>query len=246
MRARAHERCRHPQLRESPRTLPRRQRRPPPPRQTTEKELNPLSQALPPSGTLSPQVYHPSGTRRPRVWRRSTVACDFTSGPDPSNHPSNHFTSGPDFYLYSTSNHNKHPLRRRCDELSFISILHQTTTVVVPSRHTVRLSFISILHQTTTTRPSGRAGQNCLLSLFYIKPQHTPGNPQTVDIVFYLYSTSNHNLSLLLNLALQIVFYLYSTSNHNTTTRYISFLTIVFYLYSTSNHNMDVHSQPFL
>ena len=29
-----------------------------------------------------------SGTRRPRVWRQSTVACDFTLGPDPRVHSS--------------------------------------------------------------------------------------------------------------------------------------------------------------
>ena len=38
-----------------------------------------------------------SPNHRPRVWRQSTVACDFTSGPDPSNHPrGSDFTSGPD------------------------------------------------------------------------------------------------------------------------------------------------------
>ena len=42
---------------------------------------------LPPrSGTRRPQLCPQSGTRRPRVWRQSTVACDFTLGPDPSLH----------------------------------------------------------------------------------------------------------------------------------------------------------------
>ena len=31
-----------------------------------------------------------------RVWRQSTVACDFTLGPDPSNHCAPDFTLGPD------------------------------------------------------------------------------------------------------------------------------------------------------
>ena len=55
----------------------------------------------------SPRVWRQSGIRRPRVWRQSTVACDFTLGPDPSihrTHPSNHFTLGPD-----PSNHRTHP-----------------------------------------------------------------------------------------------------------------------------------------
>ena len=34
--------------------------------------------------------------RSPWVWRQSTVACDFTSGPDPSIHCAPDFTSGPD------------------------------------------------------------------------------------------------------------------------------------------------------
>ena len=38
------------------------------------------------SGPRRPRVWRQSGIRRPRVWRQSTVACDFTLGPDPSNH----------------------------------------------------------------------------------------------------------------------------------------------------------------
>ena len=64
---------------------------------------NPL---LFPRLSRSPRLWPQSGIRRPRVWRsprvwrQSTVACDFTLGPDPSIHPSIHcapdFTSGPD------------------------------------------------------------------------------------------------------------------------------------------------------
>ena len=43
-----------------------------------------------------PRVWRRSGTRRLRVWRKSTVACDFTLGPDPSNHCAPDFTLGPD------------------------------------------------------------------------------------------------------------------------------------------------------
>ena len=56
---------------------------------------------------------------------------------------------------------------------------------------------------------------NCLLSLFYIKPQHAIVVGVDDNIVFYLYSTSNHNWLLYLLSDLNIVFYLYSTSNHN-------------------------------
>ena len=58
----------------------------------------------------SPRVWRQSGIRRPRVWRQSTVACDFTLGPDPSihrTHPSIHcapdFTLGPDPSIDFTS-----------------------------------------------------------------------------------------------------------------------------------------------
>ena len=68
------------------------------------------------SGPRRPRVWRQSGIRRPRVWRQSTVACDFTLGPDPSNHPSIHcapdFTSGPDPSIHFTlgpdpSNHSQ-------------------------------------------------------------------------------------------------------------------------------------------
>ena len=75
------------------------------------------------------------------------------------------------FYLYSTSNHNLFLSLSVLLLLSFISILHQTTTEYGGRNIGRRLSFISILHQTTTVRgPSPSAG-HCLLSLFYIKPQ---------------------------------------------------------------------------
>ena len=43
------------------------------------------------SGSRSPQLW-----RSPRVWPQSTVACDFTLGPDPSIHCAPDFTLGPD------------------------------------------------------------------------------------------------------------------------------------------------------
>ena len=54
------------------------------------------------------------------------------------------------FYLYSTSNHNPSAMRRAPRALSFISILHQTTTSECSGCTAPPLSFISILHQTTT------------------------------------------------------------------------------------------------
>ena len=43
-----------------------------------------------------PRINHNPLWRSPRVWRQSTVACDFTLGPDPSNHCAPDFTLGPD------------------------------------------------------------------------------------------------------------------------------------------------------
>ena len=59
------------------------------------------------SGIRRPRVWRQSGIRRPRVWRsprvwrQSTVACDFTLGPDPSNHCAPDFTLGPDPSIHS-------------------------------------------------------------------------------------------------------------------------------------------------
>ena len=76
------------------------------------------------------------------------------------------------FYLCSTSNHNCRSPRLNPSLLSFISVLHQTTTITTSS---VTCSY-------------------CLLSLFYIKPQPTAAPLPPWRIVFYLCSTSNHNL----------------------------------------------------
>ena len=80
---------------------------------------------------------------------------------------------------------------------------------------------------------------NCLISLFYIKPQHRAHRFACMDIVLYLYSTSNHNLRATDSVITLIVLYLYSTSNHNRCIFLRTSDNIVLYLYSTSNHNLD-------
>ena len=75
-----------------------------------------------------------------------------------------------------------------------IFILHQTTTAGWSLPLAWKLYSIFILHQTTTT-------------------DGTPVND--TRIVFYLYSTSNHNPFSISSSRIEIVFYLYSTSNHN-------------------------------
>ena len=119
------------------------------------------------------------------------------------------------FYLCSTSNHNMQ-------------------IVVSPA---AILSFISVLHQTTTRNGVKYALWHCLLSLFYIKPQLPVVSNIRSYIVFYLCSTSNHNFGCRLLASFGIVFYLCSTSNHNSLLLQLSACLIVFYLCSTSNHN---------
>ncbi len=97
------------------------------------------------------------------------------------------------FYLCSTSNHN--PLLTRFS---------------LPA-----LSFTFVLHQTTTAKACKRLSYYCLLPLFYIKPQRVLQPASSASIVFYLCSTSNHNLAPALPTGTGIVFYLCSTSNHN-------------------------------
>ena len=75
-------------------------------------------------------------------------------------------------YRYSTSNHNNNPIPFRIYQLSYIVILHQTTTVAGATVTWLTLSYIVILHQTTTMGKSLHVYLSCLISLFYIKPQH--------------------------------------------------------------------------
>ena len=109
--------------------------------------------------------------------------------PCPSSTPSGIFV----LYLSSTSNHNIQITRKAAYDLSYISLLHQTTTssTVVSSGTTLSyisllhqtttyplsilhnniLSYISLLHQTTTLAGVAALDDVCLISLFYIKPQ---------------------------------------------------------------------------
>ena len=99
--------------------------------------------------------------------------------------------------------------------LSFISILHQTTTPgsrLLATRYCL-LSLFYIKPQHTVILTFQAC--HCLLSLFYIKPQQLRGWEEGLTIIFYLYSTSNHNLYQGEEITMLIVFYLYSTSNHN-------------------------------
>ena len=81
----------------------------------------------------------------------------------------------------------------------------------------VQLSYIVILHQTTTGSHRRLSQRGCHISLFYIKPQPLGAVSTAVDVVIYRYSTSNHNRRLWFTPSTSVVIYRYSTSNHNFT-----------------------------
>ena len=75
-------------------------------------------------------------------------------------------------YLSSTSNHNL------LDYLGyqFVVVLYLSSTSNHNSRSsnrfTKRLCYIFLLHQTTTITERKRVSSSCVISFFYIKPQH--------------------------------------------------------------------------
>ena len=60
------------------------------------------------------------------------------------------------------------------------------------------LYLIEILHQTTTFPPMVDGSVRCILSKFYIKPQHLNWDSEIDVVVSYRNSTSNHNKRLLI------------------------------------------------
>ena len=57
--------------------------------------------------------------------------------------------------------------------LYLIEILHQTTTLGAGGNRYSELYLIEILHQTTTNQQAIFITISCILSKFYIKPQHS-------------------------------------------------------------------------
>ena len=77
--------------------------------------------------------------------------------------------------------------------LYLIEILHQTTTASIDFSTPEKLYLIEILHQTTTFGPTSTRFASCILSKFYIKPQHLHETYCAYHVVSYRNSTSNHN-----------------------------------------------------
>ena len=99
--------------------------------------------------------------------------------------------------------------------LYLIEILHQTTTCRCLRPTMPRLYLIEILHQTTTPSSVWQAIHRCILSKFYIKPQHQWICIGFIVVVSYRNSTSNHNSSNSCKWCSVVVSYRNSTSNHN-------------------------------
>ena len=122
-----------------------------------------------------------------------------------------------------------------------------------------RLYLIEILHQTTTHCKCIQFTLCCILSKFYIKPQHEPlaSHIPRCCILSKFYIKPQHltligknNLSCILSkfyikpqlrdwlrYVCTVVSYRNSTSNHNGGSRYSDWLEVVSYRNSTSNHN---------
>ena len=77
-------------------------------------------------------------------------------------------------YLHSTSNHNVSETRTK--RYNVVLYLHSTSNHNNASITNIvkRLYYIFILHQTTTEEAAQLYAVSCIISSFYIKPQHIP------------------------------------------------------------------------
>ena len=118
-------------------------------------------------------------------------------------------------YRNSTSNHNRQILINKTKKLYLIEILHQTTTgyEYMEGLWGCILSkfYIKPQHFLNSEFDTAR----CILSKFYIKPQRVPAGAVCPRVVSYRNSTSNHNFVSLVHCAAAVVSYRNSTSNHN-------------------------------
>ena len=162
-------------------------------------------------------------------------------------------------YRNSTSNHNPTRLLTKLMLLYLIEILHQTTIQRQQGIPDDELYLIEILHQTTTDGVTLVFLGRCILSKFYIKPQHGSVLYQEgggcILSKFYIKPQpsvravrerercilSKFYIKPQPNAALKrrssVVSYRNSTSNHNKLTHRLISDYVVSYRNSTSNHN---------
>ena len=158
-----------------------------------------------------------------------------------SNHNMSHWratSQGVVSYRNSTSNHNAGTTTPNSALLYLIEILHQTTTFGYSSilERCCILSKFYIKPQHLTL--IGKNNLSCILSKFYIKPQLRDWLRYVCTVVSYRNSTSNHNNRSSHNIGQLVVSYRNSTSNHNNNFGGDSTIGVVSYRNSTSNHNL--------
>ena len=79
---------------------------------------------------------------------------------------------------------------------------------------------------------------SCVISFFYIKPQLQRHAGSILRVALYLSSTSNHNARAFAVEGTAVALYLSSTSNHNRSSDARLQRAVALYLSSTSNHNL--------
>ena len=121
-------------------------------------------------------------------------------------------------------------------ELYLIEILHQTTTNPTYQKFVTGLYLIEILHQTTTCTRCGLILLSCILSKFYIKPQHQPLAADIPRVVSYRNSTSNHNKQMMRFSAssLYLIEILHQTTTQSTVDRNSAALYLIEILHQTT------------
>ena len=141
-------------------------------------------------------------------------------------------------YRNSTSNHNLARQQVVDEVLYLIEILHQTTTLRLRGLTLIRciLSKFYIKPQHLDILQFWR--DRCILSKFYIKPQQfvewSHGARSCILSKFYIKPQPSVRVRELL----KVVSYRNSTSNHNWRSWYLSWASVVSYRNSTSNHNL--------
>ena len=140
-------------------------------------------------------------------------------------------------YRNSTSNHNIHAVT--VPQQRVVSYRNSTSNhnSAAPATAPPVLYLIEILHQTTTFAALAPLLLGCILSKFYIKPQHVQVRAYFQAVVSYRNSTSNHNTGRYAHIIGGVVSYRNSTSNHNFVRVYTLLIKVVSYRNSTSNHN---------
>ena len=143
-------------------------------------------------------------------------------------------------YSYSTSNHNYVQRQKYEKMLCYILILHQTTTSPFVVKKSCLLCYISILHQTTTTSIDEAMTQGCVIFLFYIKPQHKRIRYVVKYVVLYFYSTSNHNLGVIIHIMPMLCYIsiLHQTTTQNRRLRFSSWLCYISILHQTTTSEL--------